>query len=62
MILVILTVYFVFSSSFRRNTNVHYRHHYQSQGNAVEILNERFAKGEITKEQYLQMRKTMEEN
>jgi uncharacterized membrane protein len=35
----------------------------QNRGNnPVEILKERYAKGEITKEQYLQMRKTIEEN
>ena len=66
MILVIVAIYYIFASSSRGSTHVHYRHHYASQdhypsqGRAIEVLNERFAKGEITREQFLQMRQTME--
>jgi uncharacterized membrane protein len=66
MILVVIAIYFVITSSSRGSTHVHYRHHdvsqdyYPSQGRAIEVLNERFAKGEITHEQFLQMRQTME--
>jgi putative membrane protein len=62
MVLVGLAIYFVIVSSSRRSNHGHCGHHYASQGRALEVLNERFAKGEITREQYLQMRKTMEEN
>ena len=67
LILIVIVVYFVITSSSRGNTYVHYRQqypvqdHYPGQGRAIEVLNERFAKGEITREQFLQMRKTMEE-
>ena len=67
MILIIVAIYFIITSSSRGNTHVHYRQnypvqdHYPSQGRAIEVLNERFAKGEITREQFLQMRQTMEE-
>jgi uncharacterized membrane protein len=65
MIFIALALYFVFMYPSRR-THEHCGHHhgqyYANQGRATEILNERYAKGEITQEQYLQMRKTMEEN
>jgi putative membrane protein len=66
MILILVAIYFIITSSSRGNTHVHYRQqypvqdHYPSQGRAIEVLNERFAKGEITREQFLQMRQTME--
>ena len=66
MILIIVAIYFIITSSSRGSTHVHYRQnypsqdHYYSQGRAIEVLNERFAKGEITREQFLQMRQTME--
>jgi putative membrane protein len=67
MILIIVAIYFIITSSSRGNTHAQYRQnypsqdHYPSQGRAIEVLNERFAKGEITREQFLQMRKTLEE-
>lgn len=61
MVLIAVAIYFIIASSLRRRPHVHYRHHYPSQGGAIEVLNERFAKGEITREQFLQMRKTIEE-
>ena len=61
MVLIAVAIYFIITSSLRRRTHVHYRHHYPSQGRAIEVLNERFAKGEITREQFSQMRQTIEE-
>jgi len=61
MVLIAVAIYFIITSSSRRSTHAHYRYHYPSQGRAIEVLNERFAKGEITREQFLQMRQTMEE-
>ena len=65
MVLMGLAIYFVIISSSRRGTQGHCGHHghyYANQGRALEVLNERFAKGEITREQFLEMRKTMEMN
>ena len=72
MVLIGLALYFVIVSSSRNSNHGHYGHaghyyasegrSYTSQGRSFEVLNERFVKGEITREQYLQMRKTMEEN
>jgi putative membrane protein len=65
MIFIALAIYFVFMYP-RRDGHGHCGHHYTpnyaNQNRALDVLNERFAKGEITREQYLQMRKTMEEN
>jgi putative membrane protein len=60
MVLVAVAIYFIVTSFYRRRPHVHYSHQYPSQGREIEVLNERFAKGEITREQYLQMRQTME--
>lgn len=62
MVLIAVALYFIITSYSRRSTHVHYRHYYPGQGRALDVLNERFAKGEITREQFLQMRQTMEEN
>ena len=65
MIFIALAIYFVFIASSRRGTHGHCGHnghYYANQGRSLEVLKERYAKGEITQEQYLQMRKTMEEN
>jgi putative membrane protein len=64
LILVVIAIYYIFASS-SRGACAHNRHHYPSQdypsqGRAIEVLNERFAKGEITREQFLQMRNTIE--
>jgi uncharacterized membrane protein len=68
MIFLALAIYFIFVSSSRRGTHGHCGHnghhgsYYASQGRAIEVLNERYAKGEITREQFLEMRKTIVEN
>ena len=53
--------YFLISS--RHNCNSHYtpRSNYsRSEGRAREILEERYAKGEITREEFLQIKKELE--
>jgi len=72
MVIVGLAIYWIIVSSSRRGDHGHCGHtghyyasegrHYAGQGRSFEVLNERFAKGEITREQYLEMRKTMEAN
>jgi len=65
MIFIALAVYFVFMYP-RRGVHGHCGHHYAQSyaaqsSRAIDVLNERFAKGEITSEQYKQIRKTIEE-
>ena len=71
LVIVGLAIYWIIASSSRRVNQSHCGHTgyyssegrpYASQGRSFEVLNERFAKGEITREQYLQMRKTLEAN
>jgi len=72
LVIVGLVIYWIVVSPSRRNNHAycgHTGHHYAGearsyagQGRSFEVLNERFAKGEITREQYLEMRKTMEAN
>lgn len=38
----------------------HYHNEYSQSGRALEILRERYAKGEITREQFLEIRKEIE--
>ena len=50
--------YFLISS--RHNCNSHDTSRYQSRGRASEILAERYAKGEISREEFQQIRKELE--
>lgn len=58
ILIAVAVYYFITSTSRRESCSVHtytqQQGHYS--GRAIEILRERYARGEITKEQYLQMK------
>ncbi|MGD2066511.1 MAG: SHOCT domain-containing protein [Candidatus Bathyarchaeota archaeon] len=57
LVLIAAAIYYVITSTSRNegcSTHTQQPRHYSTR--AIEILNERYAKGEITKEQYLQMK------
>ncbi len=59
LVVIAIIVYYVVTASSHRE---HYSHNQQPQysgGRALEILNERYAKGEITRAQFLQMKEEL---
>ena len=55
----VVAIYYLIVSS-RGNCSSHYTPRYHSSSRAAEILSERYAKGELTKEEFLEMRKELE--
>ncbi|MCJ7714069.1 SHOCT domain-containing protein [Candidatus Bathyarchaeota archaeon] len=54
----VILIYYLINSS-KSEQHSHHNRTYHDAGRAIEILNERYAKGEITKEQFKEMQKEL---
>jgi putative membrane protein len=54
-----IAIYYFFFAS-RRSCHSHYTPRYESRGGAPEILAERYARGEISREEFQQIRKDLD--
>ncbi|TRO51175.1 hypothetical protein E2P63_05135 [Candidatus Bathyarchaeota archaeon] len=63
LVLIAVAIYYVITSASRRESCSAHTGNQQQRyysGRAIEILKERYAKGEITKEQYRQMKEELQ--